>query len=84
MPQVSPSRSPQERDGGPGAPARLPVRPIPLLTLWRMCQTDDEHLAHEIKRKAIAEGAAALDVARAWRARDERIAAEVIVIYGGW
>lgn len=85
VPQVSPSRHPsQERGGEPGAPARLPARPIPLLTLWRLALTDNAFEAHDIERLARDEGATPFEISEAWKARRQRMDDEVVVIYGAW
>ncbi len=56
---------------------------VPLLVLWRYCNTDDEDQAHAVSRLALAEGATVRELARAHRIRDERLAGEVTVVYGG-
>jgi hypothetical protein len=85
MPQVSPSRSRRQgRDGERGAPVVLPVRPMPLLTLWRLALTDNAVEAREMELVARNEGATDYEISEAWKARHDRMDEQIVVIYGGW
>ena len=57
--------------------------PAAAILLWHLCQLDDDTLAAQLRQEALDAGASPALVARAWQARAERIAGDVVVIVAG-